>query len=90
MSSIYYEVSTWKKKVESKVESLNQKVLEFLSVVPMSKAEISNKLGWKKAYGQLHEAINRLLSEKKIERTIPYKPKQPSAERDAEKFIENA
>lgn len=60
--------------VESEVESLNQKVLRFLSVAPMSKAEISTKLGRKKPYGQLHEAINRLLSEKKIERTIPDKP----------------
>ena len=42
---------------------------------PLSKAELSNRLGQKQASGQLHEVVRRLVADRMIEYTVPDKPR---------------
>lgn len=55
-------------------ELLDKKVLSLLRDGPLSKTEISNRLGQKTISGQLNKIIRLLLAKKKIEQTIPHKP----------------
>ena len=42
---------------------------------PLSKAELSGRLGQKQASGQLHEGVSRLVADRMIEYTVPAKPR---------------
>ena len=42
---------------------------------PLSKAELSDRLGQKQASGQLHEVVRRLVADRLIEYTVPDKPR---------------
>lgn len=59
---------------ESQPESLSDKVLKALTGGPLSKAEISEKLGQKEISGQLNKVIRSLRQRDLIECTIPEKP----------------
>ena len=59
---------------ESQLESMSLRILSFIAIKPLGKAEISRQLGQKKISGQLNKVINNLLAEKYLERTIPTKP----------------
>ena len=60
---------------ESQLESLRARVLGLLVGGPMSKAELSGRLGQKQASGQLHEVVRRLVAGRTIEYTVPDKPR---------------
>ena len=55
-------------------ESLKEKILSELVLEPLSKAEISTKLGLKGVPGHIGRVIRELLAEGQIEFTIPEKP----------------
>ena len=55
-------------------ESLETRVLGGLVDGPLSKAELSAKLGQKAISGRLNEIVRRLLAAERIEYTIPEKP----------------
>ena len=61
-------------KVESKVESLEQRVLIALLQGPLGKLEAATRLGQKVASGQLHQVIRDLISQRLIAFTLPSKP----------------
>ena len=61
--------------LESRPESLRTRVLGSLVDGPLSKAELSNRLGQKQASGQLHEVVRRLVADRMIEYTVPDKPR---------------
>ena len=61
--------------LESQLESLRARVLGLLVGGPMSKAELSGRLGQKQASGQLHEVVRRLVAGRTIEYTVPDKPR---------------
>ena len=56
-------------------ESLRARVLGLLVGGPMSKAELSGRLGQKQASGQLHEVVRRIVADRMIEYTVPDKPR---------------
>ncbi len=58
----------------SQLESLRTRVLGALVGGPLSKAELSDRLGQKQASGQLHEVVRRLVADRLIEYTVPDKP----------------
>ena len=58
----------------SQLESLRTRVLGSLVGGPLSKAELSDRLGQKQASGQLHEVVRRLVADRLIEFTVPDKP----------------
>lgn len=60
---------------ESRPESLEAKVISLLGGGPMSKAELSKKLGQKKISGQLNKVVRLLVADGKIELTLPSKPR---------------
>lgn len=55
-------------------ESLETRVLGELADGPLSKAELSAKLGQKAISGRLNEIVRKLLAAERIEYTIPEKP----------------
>ncbi len=59
----------------SQLESLRTRVLGALVGGPLSKAELSDRLGQKQASGQLHEVVRRLVADRLIEYTVPDKPR---------------
>ena len=59
---------------ESRPESLEVRVLALLVNEPLSKSELSSRLGHKEISGQLNKVIRLLLAEQNIEQTIPDKP----------------
>lgn len=61
-------------RLESRPESLEERVLALLINRNLSKSELSLNLGHKKVSGQLNKIIKMLLTEKNIEQTIPHKP----------------
>ena len=63
-----------KPRPESRLESLDQKVLKLLAGSPTSKAELSEKLGQKRVSGQLHKVMRDLIAEGRVEYTLPDKP----------------
>ena len=60
--------------LESRPESLEATIVSFLADGPMSKIEISRKLGQKQISGQLHRVIRLLVKNRIIEYTLPDKP----------------
>jgi hypothetical protein len=61
-------------KPESRPESLENRVISIIKEHPSSKSEIAEKLGQKEIAGQLNKIIRMLMSESRIEYTIPEKP----------------
>ena len=59
---------------ESLPESLCSRIIEIIKEGPLSRSEISKKLGQKKISGQLNKVLKELLAEKVIGYTIPDKP----------------
>ena len=59
---------------ESEPESLEMRVLAVLKNGPLSKAQISDRLGQGEISGYLNKLIRLLLSDQTIEYTIPEKP----------------
>ncbi|MBC8176634.1 MAG: putative DNA binding domain-containing protein [Deltaproteobacteria bacterium] len=57
-----------------KAESLKGRILSGLALKPLSKAEISAKLGMKGVPGHIHRMVRELLTKGRIEYTIPEKP----------------
>ena len=55
-------------------ESMKDRILEALASGPLSKAEISKSLGMEGVAGYLNRIVRELLSEGRIEYTIPEKP----------------
>ena len=55
-------------------ESLELRVLAMLANEPLSKAQISSRLGHKEITGQLNKVMRLLLAEGNIEYTLPDKP----------------
>lgn len=62
--------SPTKSRAESGVES----VMQVLIDIPLSMAEISEKVGRRQVTGALQRLVQNLLSKKFVERTIPAKP----------------
>ena len=60
---------------ESRPESLEAQALRLLGGGPMSKAELSKKLGQKKISGQLNKVVRQLVADGRIEFTLPSKPR---------------
>ena len=56
---------------------LGSKVINLLADGPMSKSELSKKLGQKKVSGQLYNVVRDLLNDQMIEYTLPEKPTSP-------------
>ncbi len=63
------------RQLESRPESLRTRVLGSLVGGPLSKAELSNRVGQKQASGQLHEVVRRLVADRMIKYTVPDKPR---------------
>jgi ATP-dependent DNA helicase RecG len=59
---------------EPQPESLEMRVLTALASGPLSKKELSARLGHKDISGQLNKIIRLLLAAQNIEQTIPDKP----------------
>lgn len=59
---------------DSQPESLDQRVIAVLNSQPLSKVEISARLGQKEVSGQLNKVIRLLVSQGMIEYTLPDKP----------------
>ena len=60
---------------ESLPGDLKSKVLNLLADGPMSRSELSKKLGQKRASGQLYNVVRNLLDDQMIEYTLPEKPR---------------
>lgn len=60
--------------LESRLESLPDRILRILGDGPASKAEIAQRLGQKQPSGQLHKTVRQLLGDGLIELTVPTKP----------------
>ena len=54
---------------------LKSKVLNLLTAGPLSRSELSKKLGHKRASGQLYNVVRDLLEDQMIEYTLPEKPR---------------
>ncbi|MHB9036976.1 MAG: ATP-binding protein [Armatimonadota bacterium] len=67
-------VKFYSAQLESDDVPLQEKVVALLKSGPMSKSEISTRLGQKQVSGQLHHVIRLLLRSGLIEMTIPGKP----------------
>ena len=61
--------------LESQPEPLRTRVLGSLAGGPLSKGELSGRLGQKQASGQLHEVVRRLVADRLIAYTVPDKPR---------------
>lgn len=81
---VFYPVTGWagakpesqpKIQPELQPESLRDKVLQLLAREPLSKSEISRKLGQKAISGHLNKVIKNLLEEGVVAYTIPEKPR---------------
>ncbi|PUE06874.1 hypothetical protein B9Z51_13180 [Limnohabitans sp. T6-5] len=59
---------------ESRPESLESRVLRVLQNGPLSKAELSQKLGQKTVSGTLNQLVRSLVTSGKVAYTLPEKP----------------
>lgn len=59
---------------ESQPESLERRVLGLLADGPLSKSELSSRLGQKEESGHLNQVIRVLLADQTVEYTRPEKP----------------
>ena len=62
---------------ESLPGDLKSKVLNLLTEGPLSKSELSKKLGHKEVSGQLNKVVRNLMADRMIEYTLPEKPTSP-------------
>ncbi len=62
------------KESESRPESLESRVLRVLQNGPLSKAELSQKLGQKTVSGTLNQLVRSLVTSGKVAYTLPEKP----------------
>ena len=76
-----FKTTIWRATSEEQTESLpgdlKSKVIYLLNDGPMSKSELSKKLGQKEVSGQLKKVCQDLLTDEMIEYTLPEKPKSP-------------
>ena len=79
-----FKITIWRAKPPEQIKvqpellrgDLESKVINLLvSDGPMSRSELSKKLGHKKASGQLYNVIRDLLDDQMIEYTLPDKPR---------------
>ena len=59
---------------ESPPGDLKSKVINLLTEGPLSKSELSKKLGHKEVSGQLNKVVRNLMADRMIEYTLPEKP----------------
>ena len=62
---------------ESLPGDLKSRVLNLLTDGPMSRSELSQKLGQKEVSGQLRKVFRELLTDEMIQYTLPEKPRSP-------------
>ena len=80
-----FKTTIWRGKPPERIEvqpeslpgDLKSKVLNLLAKGPLSKSELSKKLGYKKLPGQLNKVFRDLLANGMIEYTLPEKPRSP-------------
>lgn len=78
-----FKITIWRAKPPERIEvqpellrgDLKSKVLNLLAEGPLSRSELSEKLGHKKASGRLYNVIRDLLDDQMIEYTLPDKPR---------------
>ena len=78
-TTIWRGTPPWQIKVQpgSLPGDLKSKVLNLLADGPMSKSELSTKLGHREVSGQLNKVVRNLLTGGMIEYTLPEKPTSP-------------
>ena len=80
-----FKTTIWRAKPPERIEvqpeslpgDLRSKVLNLLADGPLSKSELSKKLGYKELPGQLNKVFRDLLTDLMIEYTLPEKPRSP-------------
>ena len=80
-----FKTTIWRAKPPEQIEvqpesfpgDLKSKVLSLLTDGPMSRSELSKKLGQKEVSGQLRKVFKDLLTDGMIEYTLPEKPRSP-------------
>ncbi|MCE2416767.1 DUF4062 domain-containing protein, partial [Candidatus Poribacteria bacterium] len=80
-----FKITIWRAKPSEQIEvqteflrgDLESKVINLLADGPLSRSELSKKLGHKKASGQLYNVVRDLLDSQMIEYTLPEKPRSP-------------
>ncbi|MCY4404409.1 MAG: DUF4062 domain-containing protein [Candidatus Poribacteria bacterium] len=78
-----FKTTIWRAKPPERIEvqpesfrgGLELRVINLLADGPLSRSELSKKLGHKKASGQLYNVIRDLLDDQMIEYTLPDKPR---------------
>ena len=78
-----FKTTIWRAKPPERIEvqpellrgDLESKVLNLLTEGPLSRSELSEKLGHKKASGRLYNVIRDLLNDQMIQYTLPDKPR---------------
>ena len=78
-----FKTTIWRAKPPERIEvqpeslpgDLRSKVLNLLTGGPLSRSELSKKLGQKKTSGQLYNVLRGLLDDQMIEYTLPDKPR---------------
>ena len=74
-----FKITIWRATPPGQPESfpgdLKSKVLNLLADGPMSRSDLSSKLGHKRASGQLYNVVRDLLDDQMIEYTLPDKPR---------------
>ncbi len=78
-----FKTTIWRAKPPERIEvqpellrgDLESKVLNLLTESPLSRSELSEKLGHKKASGRLYNVIQDLRDDQMIEYTLPDKPR---------------
>ena len=80
-----FKITIWRAKPPEQIKvqpellpgDLRSKVLNLLTGDPLSKSELSEKLGYKELPGQLNKVFRDLLTDLMIEYTLPEKPRSP-------------
>ena len=78
-----FKITIWRAKPPERIEvqpeslpgDLKSRVLNLLADGPLSRSELSNKLGQKKPTGHLYNVIRDLRDDQMIEYTFPDKPR---------------
>ncbi|RKU38747.1 hypothetical protein C6496_04380 [Candidatus Poribacteria bacterium] len=80
-----FKTTIWRAKPPEQPESqpeslpgdLKSRVLNLLADGPLSRSELSKKLGQRRASGHLYDVVRDLLNNQMIEYTLPDKPRSP-------------
>ena len=80
-----FKITIWRAKPPEQIKvqpellrgDLKSRVINLLADGPLSKSELSNKLGYKELPGQLNKVFRDLLTDLMIEYTLPEKPRSP-------------